>query len=116
VIDLDVLVPSAADVSTAIGGLAAIGYVHRGPLGLPGREAFLWPEGEPRHHLYVLVEGSPVHVAHLRFRDHLRRHPGEVEAYSHLKRELAAAYDSDRDGYTEGKTEFVERVLADAGG
>jgi GrpB-like predicted nucleotidyltransferase (UPF0157 family) len=31
-----------------------------------------------------------------------------------LKRELAAAYGGDRDGYTEAKSEFVERVLADA--
>jgi GrpB-like predicted nucleotidyltransferase (UPF0157 family) len=101
-------------VAQAIAGLEAIGYVHRGPLGLPGREAFLWPRGEPRHHLYVLVEKDPVHVAHIRFRDHLRSHPEDVEAYSELKRELAARYGSDREGYTEAKNEFIGRVLADA--
>jgi GrpB-like predicted nucleotidyltransferase (UPF0157 family) len=115
VIDLDVLVSSAVDVTSAIAGLEAIGYIHRGALGMPGREAFHWPEGEPRHHMYVVVDGSPVHVAHVRFRDHLRRHPAAVEAYSELKRELAAAYGGDRERYTAAKSEFVERVLADAG-
>jgi GrpB-like predicted nucleotidyltransferase (UPF0157 family) len=115
VIDIDVLVPSPADVPAAIARLDELGYVHRGDLGLPGREAFFWPEGESRHHLYVIVEGHREHLKHVRFRDHLRSHPADVEAYSSLKRMLAAQYGSDRDGYTEAKSEFVEGVLADAG-
>jgi GrpB-like predicted nucleotidyltransferase (UPF0157 family) len=109
-------VPSASDVRQAIERLEAVGYVHRGELGVRGREAFLWPPGEPRHHLYVFVEGSSLHLAHLRFRDHLRRSPKEVNAYSLLKRRLAASHERDRVAYTEAKSEFIERVLANAAG
>jgi GrpB-like predicted nucleotidyltransferase (UPF0157 family) len=56
-----------------------------------------------------------VHTERVRFREHLGRHPVDVDANSHLKRELAAAYRSDRDGYTEAKSGFIEGVLADAG-
>lgn len=52
VVDM-VVVVEPPDVQTAIDRLCAIGYVHKGNLGVEGREAFTWPEGERRHHLYV---------------------------------------------------------------
>src|SRR5262245_23285042 len=39
IIDIDVVVPSLADIPEAIRRLAILGYVHRGDLGIPGREA-----------------------------------------------------------------------------
>ena len=65
-----------------------------------------------RHHLYVCVEGAAPLVAHLRLRDHLRANPGSAREYAALKRELAAVYGDDRQGYTEAKTAFIEAVLA----
>src|SRR6516165_10752214 len=53
IIDMDVVVPSVADIPEAIGRLATLGYVHRGDLGIAGREAFTAPAGTPRHHLYM---------------------------------------------------------------
>ncbi|MBA3376455.1 MAG: GrpB family protein [Actinobacteria bacterium] len=53
VIDL-VIVVEPEDVQDAVEGLTAIGYVHRGNLGVEGREAFDVPEGEPRHHHHPL--------------------------------------------------------------
>src|SRR5580704_3139687 len=58
IIDLDVVLASRADLPEAIRLLATIGYVHEGDLGIPGREAFRSPPGEPRHHLYVLAAGA----------------------------------------------------------
>ena len=40
-------------MQAAVHRLCAIGYVHEGNLGVDGREAFTWPKGERRHHLYV---------------------------------------------------------------
>jgi len=40
IIDIDVLLRSAADLPEAITRLATLGYQHRGDLGVPGREAF----------------------------------------------------------------------------
>jgi GrpB-like predicted nucleotidyltransferase (UPF0157 family) len=116
VIDLDVVVTSSDDVRHVIERLEAVGYVHEGELGVRGRAAFLWPSGEKRHHLYVVVEGTDALDDHVAFRDRLRSDPSVVESYSRLKRELADRYGSDRDAYTEGKSDFITRVLADAHG
>jgi GrpB-like predicted nucleotidyltransferase (UPF0157 family) len=114
VLDLDVVVPAPGDVPAAIELLRGLGYVYQGDKGIAGREAFLWPRGARPHHVYVVVAGSEPHVLHIRFRDHLRRHPEAAEEYAALKRALAARYADDPAGYTEGKSEFVERILAAA--
>lgn len=112
IIDIDIVVADQADVAEAITMLAAAGYPHKGDAGVPGREAFDQPPHLPEHHLYLCVEGAGPLVAHLRLRDHLRANPGTAREYAALKRELTAAYGDDREGYTEAKTAFIERVLA----
>lgn len=76
-----------------------------------GREAFLWPPGAPQHHLYVVVDGSPPHADHVRFRDHLRGHPGAAQEYAALKRVLAQRHGGDRVAYTDAKTAFIADAL-----
>jgi GrpB-like predicted nucleotidyltransferase (UPF0157 family) len=112
IIDIDVVVADQADLAEAIAMLAAAGYPHKGDAGVPGRAAFDQPQHLPEHHLYVCVEGAGPLVAHLRLRDHLRANPDTAGEYAALKRELAAAYGDDREGYTEAKTAFIEAVLA----
>ena len=102
------------NVAEAVRRLARVGYRHEGDLGIPGREAFTWPPGEQRHHVYVVVVDGAAHAAHVLFRDYLRAHPGTAREYAELKRRLAGAHAADRAAYTEGKTRFVERVLAAA--
>jgi GrpB-like predicted nucleotidyltransferase (UPF0157 family)/chloramphenicol 3-O-phosphotransferase len=114
VIDVDVVVRSAEDVPAAIERLRDLGYVYQGDKGIPGRDAFMWPPHSPRHHLYVVIEGSKPHVDHVRFRDHLRNYPQVAREYAELKRALAEQHRSDRERYTEAKAEFIARVLADA--
>jgi GrpB-like predicted nucleotidyltransferase (UPF0157 family) len=118
VIDMDVVVPSAADVPEAIGRLATLGYVHRGDLGIPGREAFSSPAGSPRHHLYVCALGSEELRRHRCFRDYLLAHPDDARAYGALKKAAAQRFAEDRAAYNGAKTPFVESVLrrASSGG
>ncbi|WP_211786424.1 GrpB family protein [Kitasatospora viridis] len=111
VIDLDVVVASAEDVPAAVERLAGLGYQHEGDLGIPGREAFRWPSGSERHHLYLCPRDSPELARHLRFRDHLRAHPEVAAAYARLKLDAAAAHRDDRDAYSAAKSGFVEQVL-----
>jgi GrpB-like predicted nucleotidyltransferase (UPF0157 family) len=111
VIDVDVVVRSAEDVPVAIERLRGLGYVYQGDKGIPGREAFMWPPHAPRHHLYVVVEGSKPHVDHVRFRDYLRDHPEVAREYAQLKRGLAEQHRNEREAYTEAKAEFISRVL-----
>jgi GrpB-like predicted nucleotidyltransferase (UPF0157 family) len=114
VIDIDVVVADG-DVAEGIRRLTALGYVHRGDLGVPTREAFGRPEDEPRHHLYLCPATSPALANHLTVRDHLRARPDEAAAYGALKRRLAEAHPDDIDAYIRGKTEFLIGVLRKTG-
>lgn len=108
IIDLDIVV-APADVPAAIARLATLGYVHEGDQGIPGRDAFRWPDGEDRHHLYVCRTDSPAYHQHIAFCDYLRRHPDTAQAYAALKRALAASA-PDRETYQAGKAQFIETI------
>jgi GrpB-like predicted nucleotidyltransferase (UPF0157 family) len=114
IIDLDVVVARTADVQPAISLLSTMGYVHEGDLGIPGREAFRWPAGEARHHLYLLLEGASELKRHLAFRDALRANTALRDAYATLKHALAAEHGADRMAYTDGKSEFIRAALEGA--
>jgi len=111
IIDLDILLKSPADLPAVISKLQAFGYEHQGTLGVPGREAFRAPAHDVPHHLYVCVPGSLEYSRHIAFRDYLRSHPRDAEAYSSLKHNLSGRFSIDRDAYTQAKTEFIERIL-----
>lgn len=114
IIDLDVVVPSAALVQDAIAALAAAGCVHQGDLGIAGQEAFEVLPGLPHHHLYVVVAGTLPHRNHIDFRDFLRSHPVEAARYAALKLELAHLLGTDRPQYGARKSTMVHDLLAQA--
>jgi len=116
IIDMDIIVPTRADVPPVIERLASLGYVHVGDLGIEDREAFQNPSGSPRHHLYVCVRSAMALENHLRVRDHLRSHPEEAKLYGELKMRLADQYRHDLERYVVGKTDFIVGILAKAGG
>jgi GrpB-like predicted nucleotidyltransferase (UPF0157 family) len=115
VIDMDIVVQSHSALRTVIERLAALGYAHRGNLGIEGREAFACPPGSPPHHLYACVAGSTALRNHLHVRDWLRSHPQTAAAYGALKKELAARFRDDVDAYVEGKTRFLLEILREGG-
>jgi GrpB-like predicted nucleotidyltransferase (UPF0157 family) len=106
VIDM-VVVVEPHDLQTAVKRLVAIGYVHQGNLGVDGREAFRSPEVERWHHLYVSPTDSEELRAQLTFRERLRANPELAAKYEGLKQELAMRFRDDREGYIDGKTDFV---------
>jgi GrpB-like predicted nucleotidyltransferase (UPF0157 family) len=111
IIDMDVLIKSNADLPLVISRLDSLGYQHRGDLGVPGREAFRPPPNDPPHHLYVCVPECLEYTRHITFRNHLRTHPQDANAYAALKRQLAEKLGSDRESYTQAKSEFVQDIL-----
>jgi GrpB-like predicted nucleotidyltransferase (UPF0157 family) len=66
------------------------------------------------HHVHLVPFGSGLWEDRVLFRDYLRTHGSVAEEYAQLKRNLAAKYRDDREAYTDGKAEFVLRVLARA--
>ncbi len=114
IIDIDILLRSPVDLSEAIRLLSLLGYEHRGDLGVSGREAFRAPAASFPHHLYVCPPESREYARHLAFRNHLRAHPANADAYAALKRALALQYANDREAYNNGKGDFVEEILSRA--
>ena len=107
ILDVDVVVSSATEVAQAIRRLGELGYQHVGDQGVTGREAFESPHDSCPHHLYLVVRGSEPLRNHIRFRDYLRTHPHTAREYERLKHKLAEQFREDREGYTQGKAEFV---------
>ena len=110
IIDMDVVVATAAHIPKVIERLATIGYEYEGDKGIRGREAFVWPPNTPRHHLYVCPRESLALQSHLLFRDYLLKHPDEAHSYACLKRELALKFASDREAYTNAKTVYIQTI------
>lgn len=111
VIDIDVVV-SSSDVGPAILALEELGYVHRGDLGVAGREAFRSPAGEPRRNVYVCKAGTLNVRNHLAVRDVLRRRDDLRDEYAAVKNALSADPDMDIGRYIAGKSDVLQRVLA----
>ena len=114
IIDIDVLLRSSTDLPVVIRKLAELGYEHKGDLGVSGREAFRANASavqNVQHHLYVCPPGSREYYRHIAFRNYLRAHAADANTYALLKRELASKFGSDREGYNQAKSEFVQRIL-----
>ncbi len=114
IIDIDVLLASETMLPAAIERLESSGYIHRGNLGIPEREAFLAPAHHPPHHLYVCPPCSGEFRRHMAFRDYLRAHPKDAKIYGDLKIALAERCREDRCAYSTAKGEFVEELTSRA--
>ena len=113
ILDIDVVV-DARDVRAAITALESVGYVHRGDLGVAGREAFHAPDA-PRRHVYVCTAGTTNVRNHLAVRDVLRSRDDLRDAYAAVKTALAADPAMDIDTYLAGKSAVLQEVLAASG-
>ena len=114
IIDMDVVVPGSA-MAEAIARLEALGYTHRGDLGIPGREAFARPADTPAHNLYLCAPDNTALANHRAVRDHLRANPTEARAYGELKKRLAREHADDMEGYVEAKSGFILDILQRSG-
>ncbi|MCP4645211.1 MAG: GrpB family protein [bacterium] len=120
IIDIDLVIKRGTfpDVKAR---LDALGYVHQGDLGVPGREAFDLVNAEakarlPVHYLYVCETDAPELRRHLAFRDFLREHPEWCERLSQLKQALCVDHNNDRQAYMDGKAAMVRDITARAMG
>jgi GrpB-like predicted nucleotidyltransferase (UPF0157 family) len=116
IIDMMVAVRDVFDEGQrCVAPLEALGYEHMGEHGMPRRLFFAKPTPRPRsHHLHMVEVGSDFWERHLLFRNYLRGRVDEAEAYYELKVRLAVGFRTDREGYTEAKTRFIEAALVRA--
>ena len=67
------------------------------------------PVGD-QFHLHMVETTSEFWERHLLFRNYLRVHPEAAQEYDRLKRRLAEEYRTQREAYTDAKTEFVRAI------
>jgi len=86
-------------------------YVPEFEVDLPERRyLFKQSHGEDTFHLHIVEPESEFFRRHLAFRDYLRANPETAAEYAELKRNLAHEFGSDRSGYTDAKTEFIQSI------
>lgn len=66
------------------------------------------------YHLHIVEKDSGHWQDHLLFRDHLRPHPDDAQAYADLKLELARQHPNDPGEYQRGKAQLVAQLMAKA--
>jgi GrpB-like predicted nucleotidyltransferase (UPF0157 family) len=67
--------------------------------------------GRRTHHLHLVLRDGKDWIEKLAFRDLLRTEPALRADYAALKRELAASFGANRDGYTDAKGDFIRAAL-----
>jgi GrpB-like predicted nucleotidyltransferase (UPF0157 family) len=115
IIDVDVVISDADKLPLIIDRLQEIGYVHRGNLGIEGREAFRAPANSITQNFYVCLEGCLALRNHIVLRDHLLANSVARQEYGDLKRKLASEFANDIDSYVEAKTNLILKILASHG-
>jgi GrpB-like predicted nucleotidyltransferase (UPF0157 family) len=115
IIDILVGVRSLADFERHYDRLGIYGYeyIPEYERVLPDRRFFKRVvRGVRTHHVHVVEFNGLYWKRYMKFRDTLRGDTRLSVRYAELKRHLAARFRFDRDAYTNGKTGFVETVLA----
>ncbi len=116
IIDIAVLIPSLKNAEGYIEPLGKIGYRYFKDRSSVERIFFV--KGEPpKYHLSLAQpEKFSYWKRQILFRDYLRQHHDLALEYEALKKQLMAKYLDGRQQYSDGKNEFVNKVLALAEG
>jgi GrpB-like predicted nucleotidyltransferase (UPF0157 family) len=114
VIDIIVLVDDLEQGRAAIPALEAVGYSFWADN--PDKSKLFLAKGLPpaprrTHNLHIYADADEVR-RHLLFRDHLRSNTAARDAYLAVKQDLARRFRDDREAYTEGKTAFIDAIVA----
>ena len=110
VIDIMAGVRTLDESRPAIAAVTAAGYCYA-PYKPDVEHWFCKPSFSFRtHHLHLIPVGSPQWLRSVAFRDYLRAHADVAAEYEVLKRDLAQRFRLDREGYTQAKGPFIDRI------
>jgi len=111
ILDIDIEIRSLDFFNTVKEKLSFAGYRHEGDLDIPGREAFKYDSTSfMAHHLYVCTSDASELKRHLAFRDFLRTHPKDRDAYGEIKLNATRHHPTDIDGYMQEKNAIIESI------
>lgn len=111
VIDIQVSVQDLQATELLQRRMMAAGYEWRQSNPELTKRYFREQPGDERTHVHIRRAGSWNEQWALLFRDFMRIHHSEHDAYAKLKRELAARFGNDRHAYTAGKSNHFWGVI-----
>lgn len=116
IIDMMPVVTFLGDLDRGRSRVEALGYDWHGELGIPGRRYCTLAEesGNRIVQLHFFAWNSPHVTRHLAFRDFLRAHPEEMEAYEKEKRRARDLYPDDSHAYSDEKAAWIQAAEARA--
>ncbi|MET4654739.1 GrpB-like predicted nucleotidyltransferase (UPF0157 family) [Exiguobacterium sp. PvP048] len=110
ILDILPVVDSLDGIEAFDTAMEQIGYETKGEFGMSGRRYYRKGGDNRTHHIHLYADGNPEIMRHVVFRDYLRQHPEEVEAYSTIKERQAHQYPEDISAYIAGKDSFVKTM------
>ncbi|WP_133137055.1 bifunctional GrpB family protein/GNAT family N-acetyltransferase [Legionella rowbothamii] len=110
VIDMIPVVLDITQVDAMNSLMAALGYEAKGEFGMLFRRFFQKGDTQPSFNVHVFEQGSSEIERHMKFRDWMREHPEDRDAYAQLKQDLAQLHPDDISAYCFGKENFVSGV------
>lgn len=116
IIDIAVAVDSFDDVHSLIHELAKEGF-HLSHHVVDNDLLFVCGDMEAdtrTHHIHIVKTDSKEWQDYINFRDYLNACPSVAMEYENIKLRLMNEYRNNRLAYTEGKAEFIKKVLRDA--
>ena len=89
IIDILPVVRNILDVDKATKTMEGLGYEAKGEYGIAFRRYFQKGKNTRTHNVHVYEEGDPEIDRYLKFRDWMRSHEDDAQAYANLKIELS---------------------------
>lgn len=111
IIDIMPVVKDISLVDAHNGEFEALGYECRGEFGIPGRRFFAKGGDNRTHHIHIFEQSNQTDIQrHIAVRDYLNAHSDTAAEYAALKKQLAAEFPFDNDGYCDGKDEYMKSL------
>ncbi len=114
-IDMIPVVQDISEVDHYNTAMEALGYKSMGEYGIPLRRYFQKGLEYRTHNIHVFEKNNPEIHRHLKFRDRMRTHPEDMQAYTDLKKLLAIHFKNDIFSYCLGKEDFIAAIDKKAG-
>ncbi len=115
IIDILPVVKNILEVDESTEAMEKLGYEVKGEYGIAFRRYFQKGSSIRTHNVHVFEEGDTEISRYLKFRDWMRSHDDDAQAYAKLKLELAEKFPDDILKYCFGKDAFVAKIDAKDG-
>ncbi|WP_260445606.1 GrpB family protein [Metabacillus elymi] len=111
IIDMMPIVKDISNVDLFNENMIEIGYDPLGEFGINGRRYFRKGGENRTHQIHMFQYDNHFEIErHLAVRDYLRSHKKDAIEYGKLKESLALEFSKDIEGYSNGKSDFVENL------